>query len=64
MVQKRMEVNSIASEVAEAPSREFVRAVAQLLETDPEDILSELGYTYPEEEGIPLNEYETGERAG
>ena len=29
---------------AEIPSQEFVRAVAELLETDASDILSELGY--------------------
>ena len=30
----------------ERPSEAFVRAVADLLETDANDILSELGYTY------------------
>ena len=30
----------------ERPSEAFVRAVADLLETDATDILSELGYTY------------------
>jgi hypothetical protein len=32
----------------ERPSEEFIRAVAELLETDAEDILSELGYVYDE----------------
>jgi hypothetical protein len=31
---------------AERPSEAFVKAVADLLETDATDILSELGYTY------------------
>ena len=32
-----------------APSRDFITAVAELLETDPEDILSEMGYEQPRE---------------
>lgn len=35
----------------ERPSEEFVRAVAELLETDADDILSELGYVYPDTVG-------------
>ena len=34
--------------VAEAPSPDFIRAVADLLETNPEDILTEMGYREPE----------------
>ena len=30
--------------VEERPSADFIRAVAQLLETDADDILSEMGY--------------------
>ena len=34
-----------SAEVAtEGPSADFIRAVAELLETDPDDILSEMGY--------------------
>jgi hypothetical protein len=31
----------------EGPSLDFIRAVARLLETDADDILSELGYSHP-----------------
>jgi hypothetical protein len=33
---------------AERPSEDFIRAVADLLETDADDILSEMGYRYDE----------------
>jgi hypothetical protein len=33
---------------AERPSEDFIRAVADLLETDADDILSEMGYRFPE----------------
>ena len=33
----------------EGPSLDFIRAVAELLETDPDDILAELGYAHNEE---------------
>ena len=39
-----------ASEM-ERPSEEFIRAVAELLETDADDILSEMGYVYAEAVG-------------
>ena len=32
-----------------APSLDFIRAVAELLETNPDDILTELGYAHSEE---------------
>jgi hypothetical protein len=34
--------------VEERPSEGFIRAVAELLETDAEDILTEMGYVYGE----------------
>ncbi len=34
---------------AAAPSLDFIRAVAELLETNPDDILTELGYAHSEE---------------
>ena len=37
-----------AETMAVGPSLEFIRAVAELLETDPEDILAELGYVSAE----------------
>lgn len=33
---------------AERPSEDFIRAVADLLETDADNILSEMGYQYTE----------------
>jgi hypothetical protein len=38
-----------AEATTEGPSLDFIRAVAELLETDPEDILAELGYVSAEE---------------
>ncbi len=32
----------------EGPSLDFIRAVAELLETDPDDILAEMGYAHTE----------------
>jgi hypothetical protein len=40
--------HNAAAPEEERPSAEFIRAVADLLETDADDILSELGYTYGE----------------
>jgi hypothetical protein len=37
--------------VSERPSEDFIRAVADLLETDAEDILTEMGYVEPEPTG-------------
>jgi hypothetical protein len=34
--------------VVDRPSADFVRKVAELLETDAEDLLSELGYAGPQ----------------
>ena len=42
--------------VAEAPSPEFIRAVADLLDTSPEDILTEMGYSAPETREPPIQE--------
>ncbi len=36
----------------EMPSAEFVRAVSDLLDTDPDDLLAELGYYNRSEESI------------
>ena len=51
-----METNQMewrsAEPMAQGPSLDFIRAVAELLETDPEDILAELGYVSAEE--MPL----------
>lgn len=38
-----------AEETTEGPSPDFIRAVAELLETNPDDILAELGYLPSEE---------------
>jgi hypothetical protein len=34
---------------------DFIRAVAELLETNPDDILAELGYTHDEETVLATN---------
>lgn len=39
---------------AEGPSLDFIRAIAELLETDAEDILSELGYARSEEPEVAV----------
>lgn len=53
-----METNQMEWQSAETltagPSLDFVRAVAELLETDPNDILAELGYTPSEVEAEPV----------
>ena len=53
-----METNTMewqSAEVATAgPSLDFICAVAELLETDPNDILAELGYTPPAVEAVPV----------
>ena len=46
METNRADWHSAYAPEMERPSEEFIRAVAELLETDAEDILSELGYVY------------------
>ena len=45
-----------AENTTEGPSPDFIRAVAELLETNPDDILVELGYTHSEESELVANE--------
>lgn len=45
-----------AENTTEGPSLDFIRAVAELLETDPDDILAELGYAHNEEVGLVASE--------
>jgi hypothetical protein len=40
----------------EGPSLDFIRAVAELLETDPDDILAELGYEHAEPTAMAVSE--------
>lgn len=55
-----MEMNQMewrsAETMAEGPSLDFIRAVAELLETDPEDILAELGYVSGEEAPLAVTD--------
>jgi len=44
METNKTEWYSTGSLTAERPSVDFIRAVAELLETDAEDILAEMGY--------------------
>ena len=52
METNQVEWRSAENTTAEGPSLDFIRAVAQLLETDPDDILSELGYAHAEEVAV------------
>ena len=45
-----------AEDTTEGPSLDFIRAVAELLETNPDDILAELGYSHSEEAELVTNE--------
>lgn len=42
----RTEWHNAAAVDVERPSEDFIRAVAALLETDADDLLTEMGYTY------------------
>lgn len=58
---KKMETNqtewrSAETLTTEGPSLDFIRAVAELLETDAEDILAEMGYTPSESEALATSE--------
>ena len=50
METNQMEWRSVETAAIEGPSPDFVRAVAELLETNADDILAELGYTHIEVE--------------
>ena len=45
----QIEWRSAESMAVEGPSVDFIRAVAELLETNPDDILAELGYAHTED---------------
>ena len=49
METKQTEWRSAENPVTEGPSLDFIRAVAELLETDADDILAEMGYAHAEE---------------
>lgn len=51
-----VEWRSADSSSMEGPSLDFIRAVARLLETDADDILSELGYSHPEHNAMAVAE--------
>lgn len=55
MEPKETEWRSAETATTEGPSLDFIRAVAELLETDAEDILTELGYTPGEVEETSIN---------
>lgn len=50
------EWRSVESTANETPSLDFIRAVAELLETDADDILAELGYEHSEEAALAASE--------
>ena len=49
METNQIEWRSAESAGAEGPSVDFIRAVAELLETNPNDILAELGYAHSDD---------------
>lgn len=44
----KTEWHPVDADATERPSADFIRAVAELLETSAEDILAEMGYVSPE----------------
>jgi hypothetical protein len=56
MEMNQTEWRSAENTTAEVPSLDFIRAVAELLETDPDDILAELGYAPTDEVGLAISE--------
>ena len=48
METNQLEWRSAETAASEGPSLDFIRAVAELLETDPDDILAEMGYAHTE----------------
>ena len=57
METNQVEWRSAENAATEGPSLDFIRAVAELLETDPDDILAELGYAHPEEAAVAISEF-------
>lgn len=55
METNQIEWRSVENTGEAAPSLDFIRAVAELLETDPEDILTEMGYARDEEPVLVAN---------
>ncbi len=49
MEMNKIELTSADTIPQEGPSVDFIKAIADLLETDAEDILAEMGYTRNEE---------------
>lgn len=56
METNQTEWQSAENTPAEGPSLDFIRAVAELLETDPDDILTELGYAATEERELVVSQ--------
>ncbi len=56
METNQTEWRSAENTTTEVPSLDFIRAVAELLETDPDDILAELGYAHTDEVGLAISE--------
>ena len=48
MEMNQVEWSSAESLGSDGPSLDFIRAVAELLETDAEDLLAEMGYSHHE----------------
>jgi|GEM_PF-2756534 hypothetical protein len=50
------EWHNVEATTPEAPSQDFIRAVAELLETDADDLLTEMGYSRTEERELTASE--------
>jgi len=56
METKQIEWRTAENTASDGPSVDFIRAVAELLETNPNDILTELGYAHNEESITAVSE--------
>ena len=43
------------TQTADAPSVDFIHAISEFFDTDPDDLLVELGYYSREESSVPVN---------
>ncbi len=56
MEMNQSEWQSAERTTIEGPSQDFIRAVAELLETSPDDMLVELGYVHSEVREVAISQ--------
>jgi len=56
MEMNQSEWQSAERTTIEGPSQDFIRAVAELLETSPDDMLAELGYFHSEVREVAVSQ--------